>query len=63
MLTDSKITKEEFPLILSEVDKYNQMKVEIRGHQKQSGGFPEDEKTGYFIVQETKRWWQPAPSH
>ena len=43
-LNDDKITEEEFRLILSEVDKYNQMKAEIRGHQKQSGGLSEDEK-------------------
>ena len=34
-LTDDKISDQEFRLILSEVDKYNQMKVEIRGRQKQ----------------------------
>ena len=34
VLTDDKITEEEFRLILSEVDKYNQMKAEIRGRQK-----------------------------
>ena len=42
-LNDDKITEEEFRLILSEVDKYNQMKAEIRRHQKQSGGLSEDE--------------------
>ena len=37
-LTDDKISKEEFHLILSEVDKYDQMKAEIRrGHQKEGG--------------------------
>ena len=37
-LTDDKISEEEFRLILSEVDKYNQMKVEIRrGRQKEGG--------------------------
>ena len=55
VLTDETATEEEFLLILSEVDKYNQMKAEIRGHQKQSGGLSEDEKTGYFSVRETKR--------
>ena len=30
-------------MILSEVDKYNQMKEEIRGRQKQSTGLSEDE--------------------
>ena len=55
-LNDDKITEEEFGLILSEVDKYNQMKAEIRGQQKQSGGLSEDEKkTDYFSAQETKR--------
>ena len=43
-LNDDKITEEEFRLILSEVDKDNQMKAEIRGHQKHSGGLSEDEK-------------------
>ena len=42
-LNDDKITVEDFRLILSEVDKYNQMKAEIRRHQKQSGGLSEDE--------------------
>ena len=55
VLTDDKITEEEFRLILSEVDKYKQMKAEIHGRQKQSGGLSEDEKTGYFGVRETKR--------
>ena len=41
-LNDDKITEEEFCLILSEIDKYNQMKAEIRGRQKQS--LSEDEK-------------------
>ena len=37
-LTDDKISEEEFRLILSEVDKYDQMKAEIRrGHQKEGG--------------------------
>ena len=43
-LNDDKITEEEFRLILSEVDKHNQMKAEIREHQKHSGGLSEDEK-------------------
>ena len=39
------ITLEEFRLILSEVDKYGQMKVEIpRGRQKEGGGLSEAEK-------------------
>ena len=52
-LNDDKITEEEFRLILSDVDMYNQMKTEIRGRQKQS--LSEDEKTDYFSVRETKR--------
>ena len=54
-LNDDKITEEEFRLILSGVDKYNQMKAEIRGHQKHSVGLSEDKKTDYFSVRETKR--------
>ena len=54
-LNDDQITEEEFCLILSEVDKYNQMKNEIRGHQKHSGGLSEDEKTDYFSAREMKR--------
>ena len=34
-LTDDKISDEEFRLILSEVDKYDRMKAEIRRHQTQ----------------------------
>ena len=45
-LNDDKITEDEFRLILSEVDKYNQMKTEIRGRQKQS--LSEDEKNRLF---------------
>ena len=41
-LNDDKITEEEFRLILSEIEKYNAMKAEIRGRQKQS--LSEDEK-------------------
>ena len=41
---DDKISDEEFRLILSEVDKYNQMKEEIRGSQKQRTGLLEAEK-------------------
>ena len=41
-LTDDKISDEEFRLILADVDKYNQMKAEIRGRQKQ--GLSEDDK-------------------
>ena len=43
-LSDDKISDEEFRLILAEVDKYNQMKAEIRGRQKQ--GLSEDGKKG-----------------
>ena len=42
-LNDDNITEEKFRLILSEVIKSNQMKAEIRGRQKQSGGLSEDE--------------------
>ena len=45
-LNDDKSTEEEFRLIFSEVDKYNQMKTEIRGRQKQS--LSEDEKNRLF---------------
>ena len=44
-LNVDKITEKECRLILSEVDKYNQMKAEIRGRQKQSGGLSEYAKT------------------
>ena len=47
-LNDDKIAEEEFRLILSEVDKFKQMKNEIRGRQKQSGGLSEDEKNRLF---------------
>ena len=44
-LIDDKISEEEFRLILSEVDKYDQMKAEIcRGRQKEGGGLSENEK-------------------
>ena len=36
-LTDDKISKGEFRLILFELDKYDQMKAEIRGRGKQGG--------------------------
>ena len=36
-LNDDKISDEEFHLVLSEIDKYNQMKEEIRERQKQGG--------------------------
>ena len=44
VLTDDKISDEEFRLILSEIDKYSQMKEEIRGRQKQGVGLSEGEK-------------------
>ena len=63
-LNHDKITEEAFRLILSEIDKYNQMKAEIRRHQKHSGGLSEDEKkTDYFSVRETKRCRQHAQSY
>ena len=43
---EDKITEEEFRLLLSEVDTYNQVKTEIRGRQKQS--LSEDEKNRLF---------------
>ena len=43
-LTDDKISEEEFRLILSEVDKYNQMKAEIRGGRQKEGGLAKNEK-------------------
>ena len=47
-LTDDKISEEEFRLILSEVDKYNQMKAEIRRGRQKEGGLSETEKTGLW---------------
>ena len=43
-LTDDKISEEEFCLILSEVNKYDQMKAEIRRRRQKDGGLPETEK-------------------
>ena len=43
-LTDDKISEEEFRLILSEVDKYDQMKTEIRRGRQNQGGLSEIEK-------------------
>ena len=43
-LTDDQISEEEFRLILSEVDKYDQMKAEIRRGRQKEGGLPETEK-------------------
>ena len=42
-LTDDKVS-EEFHLILSEVDKYDQMKAEIRRGRQKEGALPETEK-------------------
>ena len=44
-LDDGKISDEEFRMILSEVDKYNPMKEEIRSRQIQGIGLSETEKT------------------
>ena len=41
-LNDDRMSDEEFRLILSEIDKYDQMRAEIRGRQKQ--GLSEEEK-------------------
>ena len=54
-LNDDKITELEFRLILSDIDKYNQMKAEIRGRPKLSLSEEEKTKTDYFSVRETKR--------
>ena len=43
-LTDDKISEEEFRLILSEVDKYDQMKAELHRRHQKDGGLPETEK-------------------
>ena len=43
-LTDDKISEEEFRLILSEVNKYDQMKAEIRRGRQKEGGLSENEK-------------------
>ena len=43
-LTDDKISEEEFRLILSEVDKYDQMKAEIRRGCQNRSGLSEKEK-------------------
>ena len=43
-LTEDKISEEEFRLILSEVDKYDQMKAEIRRGRHKEGGLSEGEK-------------------
>ena len=61
-LADDKIHDEEFRLILSEVDKNNQMKEEIRGRQKEGIGLSEAEKTSRSGKGEKRRWLQPVPS-
>ena len=43
-LTDDKISEEEFRMILSEVDKYDQMKAEIRRGRQKEGGLSETEE-------------------
>ena len=53
-LNDDKITEEEFRLILSEVDKYNQMKNEIRGHQTHSGGLSDEKKKQTISARERR---------
>ena len=45
-LTDDKISKEEFRLILSEVDKYNQMKAEIHLGVRKKVVCPRQKKNG-----------------
>ena len=47
-LTDDKVSEEEFRLILSEVDKYDQMKAEIRRGRQNQGGLSEIEKKQLF---------------
>ena len=54
-LTDDKISEEEFRLILSEVDKYDQMKAEIRrGRQKEGGSLSENEKKAAYEPHERR---------
>ena len=43
-LTDDKISEEEFRLIVSELEKYDQMKAEIRRGRQKQGGLSEIEK-------------------
>ena len=52
-LSDNKISDEEFRQILSEADKFNEMKDAIRWRQKQ--GLSEDEERSYYGLRETKR--------
>ena len=51
-LNDDEITEEEFRLILSKVDKYNQVTAEIRWHQRQS--LSEDEKKKKRLFQRAR---------
>ena len=64
-LNDDKISDEEFRLIMSELEKYNQVKSEFRGRQKH-GGLSEEEKkkkkNSCYSIWKTKQWWQPVPS-
>ena len=53
-LNDDKITEEEFRLILSEVDKYNQMRPKFVGVRSKACQKMK-KKTDYFSVRETKR--------
>ena len=53
-LNDEKITEEEFRLILSEVDNFNQMKNEIRGRRSKTVACQKMKKTYYFSMRETK---------
>lgn len=53
-LTDDKISDEEFRQFLYEVDKYHQMKAEIRGCQK-LGFVRGRKKSSYYGARETKR--------
>ena len=49
-LNDDKISDEEFCLVLSEINKYIQMKEEIHECQKRGVGLLEEEKGGYCNV-------------
>ena len=54
-LTDDKISEAEFRLNLSEFDKYDQMKAEIRrGRQKEGGGLSENEKKAAYEPHERR---------
>ena len=56
-LNEYKISDEEFRLIMSELEKYNQVKSEFRGCQKQ-GDLSEEEKNSCYSIWNTK----PVPS-